>query len=167
MLILGIDPGLAHTGWGVIDSQQATNRACAYGHITTDSSDTITQRLTEIHSGICRVIEQYQPDQCAIEDVFFGVNAATSVALGQARGAAILAVGISGLELGEYSPTEIKKAIVGNGRADKQQIAYMVRALLNLDHDPKPDHCSDALAIALTHAALIRLSQHPSIQGAS
>jgi len=150
--ILGIDPGLAHTGWGIIDQQGSASSAVAYGSISTSASDPTATRLAAIHSGIVEVIERYAPDCCGIEDVFFGVNAKTAFALGQARGVAILATSAAGLEVAEYAPAQVKLTVVGQGRADKAQVAYMVRTILTLDHTPEPDHCSDALAIAITHA---------------
>ena len=152
MRILGIDPGLAHTGWGIIDQRGSASSAVAYGSISTSASDPTASRLAAIHSGIVEVIDRYSPDCCGIEDVFFGVNAKTAFALGQARGVAILATATAGLEVAEYPPAQVKLTVVGQGRADKAQVAYMVRTILALDHTPEPDHCSDALAVAITHA---------------
>jgi crossover junction endodeoxyribonuclease RuvC len=118
------------------------------------TAEPLSARLSAIYEGITEVIETYRPTAFALEGVFFGVNAKSALALGQARGVAILAGARRGLELGEYPPATIKQVIVGEGRADKAQIAYMVRTLLALDHDPKPDHCSDALAAALTHVTM-------------
>lgn len=152
MRILGIDPGLAHTGWGIIDQRGNTSVAVAYGSVSTSPTDSTADRLAIIHAGIVEVIEQYQPECCGIEDVFFGVNARTAFALGQARGVAILATAAAGLDVSEYAPAQVKLTVVGQGRADKDQVAFMVRTLLGLDHTPAPDHCSDALAVAITHA---------------
>ena len=155
--ILGIDPGLSHTGWAIVstaDGADAKPRAVAYGVISTDSGDELNTRLAAIYDGLAAVIERYRPTTCALEGVFFGLNAKTALSLGQARGAAILATSQRGLPLGEYPPATIKQTIVGEGRAEKEQVTYMVRHLLALDHDPKPDHCADALAVALTHLTL-------------
>lgn len=131
----------------------ANPQALAYGVISTKAKDALNLRLATIYEDLCQVIDQYQPCSCAIEGVFFGLNAKTAISLGQARGAAILATSRRQLTLGEYPPATIKKCITGTGQAEKDQITYMVRQLLSLDHDPKPDHCADALAVALTHLA--------------
>ncbi|MCL2745576.1 MAG: crossover junction endodeoxyribonuclease RuvC [Coriobacteriia bacterium] len=153
--ILGIDPGLHHTGWAIVSTPIGKNnpQALAYGVIKTRAEDALNVRLATIYDDVCAVIERYQPTSCAIEGVFFGLNAKTALTLGQARGAAILATSKRGLVLGEYPPATIKLSIVGSGQAEKEQVTYMVRQLLGLDHDPKPDHCADALAVALTHLA--------------
>jgi len=154
-LILGIDPGLRDTGWAIVSAHQGINnpQAVAYGVISTKASDPLNTRLATIYDGLDAVIDRYQPTSCALEGVYFGLNAKTALSLGQARGVAILATSKRGLCLGEYPPATIKHSIVGNGNAEKDQITYMVRQLLGLDHDPKPDHCADALAAALTHLA--------------
>ena len=154
MIILGIDPGLANTGWGVVEQSGPRNRCVAYGCITTRADEQLAQRLSAIHDGIVSVIERYAPGECAVESVFFGSNAKSAFATGQARGVALLATAASRIPLAEYSPVQIKSAVVGSGTADKQQMQYMVRAILGLDHEPHPDHCADALAAAICHAAL-------------
>lgn len=154
MIILGIDPGLANTGWGIVERSGPRCRAIAYGCICSGPREPLAQRLAKIHSEIQQIIVKYQPAECAIESVFFGTNAKSAFATGQARGVALLATADARLELGEYSPVQIKSVVVGSGTADKAQVTYMVRTILNLDHDPKPDHAADALAIALTHATL-------------
>ena len=156
MIIMGIDPGLAHTGWGVVETRGALCRARAYGCVTTSSSDPMVQRLNVIFQGISAAVERYGPTQLAIERIFFGENSRSAIATAQARGAALVACGQAGLEVGEYTPMQIKQAIVGTGSADKRQVIYMVRNVLALDHDPRPDHCADALAAAICHANLIR-----------
>lgn len=152
MIIIGIDPGLAHTGWGVIEATPQSCRAIAYGFVSTDTKQPVQDRLAAIYHELLTAFESYEPEACAIEGVFFGINAQSAFALGQARGVALLAAAKAGVECYEYSPAQVKSTIVGNGRAEKSQVAYMVKMLLSLDHDPKPDHCSDALAIALTHS---------------
>lgn len=154
MIILGIDPGLANTGWGVIDSDGAGYEAMAYGCISTKPNTPLAKRLAVIHDEVAEVIERYRPLECAAESVFFGTNAKSAFATGQARGVALLATSRRELRLAEYSPVQIKSVIAGSGTADKNQVTYMVRALLGLDHDPKPDHAADALAVAITHARL-------------
>lgn len=155
MIILGIDPGLANTGWGVIERDGPRCRALAYGCISSKASEALADRLSRIHDEIRSVIGRFSPSECAVESVFFGTNAKSAFATGQARGVALLATAGAQLSLAEYSPVQIKKVVVGSGTADKDQVTYMVRVLLALDHDPRPDHAADALAAALTHAALV------------
>jgi len=154
VIILGIDPGLANTGWGVVERSGPDCRAVAYGCISTKPDQPLARRLAVIHSEIQDVIDRYSPSECAIESVFFGTNAKSAFATGQARGVALLATADAALEIAEYSPPQIKSVVVGSGTADKHQIAYMVRTVLGLDHEPKPDHAADALAAAITHAHL-------------
>ncbi len=156
MIILGIDPGLAHTGWGIVETRGALCRARAYGCVTTKAAEPIDQRLGKIFSEIARVIDTYHPTQLAIEKIFFGENTRSALATAHARGAAIVACSQAGLEVGEYTPMQIKQAVVGTGAADKHQVIYMVRTVLCLDHDPHPDHAADALAAAVCHANLNR-----------
>ena len=156
MIILGIDPGLAHTGWGIVETRGSLCRARAYGCVTTSSSQPIGQRLGKIFDEISQVIETYNPTQLAIEKIFFGENVRSAIATAHARGAAIVACSRAGLLVGEYTPMQIKQAIVGTGSADKRQVIYMVRNVLQLDHDPRPDHAADALAAAVCHANLSR-----------
>lgn len=167
MIILGVDPGLANTGWGVIERRGSHCAALAYGCITTQAGEPVAERLAAIHAEIGAVIERYRPDECAVESVFFGTNAKSAFATGQARGVALLALSGSDVVLAEYSPVQIKSVVVGSGTADKRQVTYMVRSILALDHDPRPDHAADALAIALTHATLRRFAAIESAAGAS
>lgn len=159
MIILGLDPGLAHTGWGIVETRGALCRARAYGCVTTKASDPIDQRLGKIFAEISRTIESYRPTHLAIEKIFFGENTRSALATAQARGAAIVACAQAGLEVGEYTPMQIKQAVVGTGSADKRQVIYMVRTVLALDHDPRPDHAADALAAAICHANLSRTQE--------
>lgn len=152
MIILGIDPGLANTGWGVVEHLGSTFRCLAYGCVTTSSSEVTSARLARLHREIGTVIGRYGPSEAAVESVYFGTNAKTAFATGQARGVALLATADAGLAVGEYGPGEIKLAVVGTGGADKQQVQYMVRAILGLPSDPQPDHAADALAAAICHA---------------
>lgn len=154
MIILGIDPGLANTGWGVIERTGASYRCIAYGCIATRSHEPLAERLRAVHDEIRQVIVRYRPVECAVESVFFGTNAKSAFATGQARGVALLATADAALPLGEYSPVQIKSVVVGTGGADKRQVTFMVRTLLALDHDPTPDHAADALAVAICHANL-------------
>lgn len=154
MIILGIDPGLANTGWGVIDRVGSRCVPMAYGCISTQAAEPLASRLATIHDEVQAVIERYRPEECAVESVFFGTNAKSAFATGQARGVALLATAKRAVTLAEYSPVQVKCVVVGSGTADKRQVTYMVRTLLGFDHDPKPDHAADALAVAITHAHL-------------
>lgn len=149
-LILGIDPGSRITGFGVV---RDTGRACEYvasGCIRTGDG-TLAQRLQQVFRGVCEVIQTYQPDTMGIEQVFMARNADSALKLGQARGAAIVAGVEAGLEVAEYTATQVKQALVGSGRADKQQVQLMVMHMLKLVQKPQID-ASDALAIAICHA---------------
>lgn len=154
LIILGIDPGLANTGWGVVRTDGPRCVPLAYGCIKTAAREPLPARLTLIHDEVRDVVERFRPDACAIESIFFGTNAKSAFATGQARGVALLALAGHEIALAEYSPVQIKSVVVGTGTADKRQVIYMVRVALSLDHDPKPDHAADALAAALTHARL-------------
>ncbi len=154
MVILGIDPGLAHTGWGVVETRGSLCRARAYGCIETDSATPVDARLGAIFREIARVISRYEPSAVAIEKIYFGQNAKSAIATAQARGAALAACSVAGCPVGEYAPAEIKQSVTGAGSADKFQMTFMVRRLLALDHDPRPDHAADALAAAICHAHL-------------
>jgi len=149
LIVLGIDPGLRNTGWGVVEKVGSRLSCVAYGCITTEPASPAPTRLSVIHSGIGAVIARYRPDEAAVESVYFSNNAQTAFATGQARGVALLAA--SALPVGEYGPGEIKMAVVGTGGADKRQVQYMVRSLLTLERTPEPDHAADALATAICH----------------
>jgi crossover junction endodeoxyribonuclease RuvC len=152
VIILGIDPGMANTGWGLVEVEGSRFRCLGYGCIATHTKDEAPARLKAIKDELARLIAQYRPAEAAVENIYFSSNVRTAMATGQARGAALVAVADAGLPLGEYGPGEIKLAVVGSGSADKRQIAYMMRVILGLDHDPTPDHAADALAAAVCHA---------------
>jgi crossover junction endodeoxyribonuclease RuvC len=154
LVILGIDPGLAHTGWGVIERSGSQVHCLAYGCVTTRAQEAVAQRLAAIYEAMNDVVDRYRPEECAVESVFFGANAKSAFATGQARGVALLATAGARLVVGDYSPVQIKSTVVGSGTADKQQVQYMVKVTLGLDHVPRPDHAADALAAAITHAQL-------------
>lgn len=153
-VIIGIDPGLKNTGWGVVEVSGSTRRCLAYGCIATRSDHTLPSRLGDIHRGLLEVIDRYSPTESAVENVFFGMNPKSALATGQARGVCILALADAGVAFSEYAPTQVKSAVVGQGRAEKHQIAFMVRAMLDLPAVPTPEHAADALALALCHANL-------------
>ncbi|MDO8964883.1 MAG: crossover junction endodeoxyribonuclease RuvC [Coriobacteriia bacterium] len=152
VIILGVDPGLANTGWGVVETDGARFRCLGYGCIRTVAADDTAGRCKAVHDGLAGVIARFSPAEAAFENIYFNRNVQTAMATGQARGAALVAAADARLTVGEYGPGEIKLAVVGSGTADKRQITYMVRTILALDHDPEPDHAADALAAAICHA---------------
>ena len=150
--ILGIDPGLAHSGWGLV-SQQSGHLSCvAYGCIVTTADQSLHERLGKIYRQMAAVVARYEPTCVGIETVWFGTNAPSAFATGQARGAALAACDQGSMALREFSPSQIKLAVVGAGSADKAQVQYMVQQLLGLEQPPRPDHAADALAAAITFA---------------
>ena len=158
MRILGIDPGLNATGYGVLefDEQSDNCNHVAHGVIRTKSSQDLTIRLQTIRDSIAKVIYEYSPFSSAIAGGFVGTNARSALTLGHARAIAILTLGDGNLEVHEYSPNTVKQTVVGYGNSTKQQVAEMVRLQLNLEQLPKPEDASDALAIAITHWAYLR-----------
>lgn len=151
MRILGIDPGYAIMGWGVLDLKGNHFSVVDYGAITTDAKMEMPYRLQHLYAELGAIIEKYKPEEAAIEELFFNSNQKTAIMVGQARGVAVLACVNGGLEIAEYTPLQIKQALVGYGRADKKQIQAMVKAILNLDSVPKPDDTADAVAAAICH----------------
>ena len=149
MRILGIDPGSRLTGFGIIDVDDDRSRAVHFGVIKAGTGD-FPERLGIIFNGIRELIEEYKPDESAVETVFVSHNAGTAIKLGQARGAAVCAIISGGVSVAEYSPRSVKQAIVGRGAADKAQVQHMVRILLGLSETPRED-AADALAVALCH----------------
>ena len=149
MRVLGVDPGSRRTGFGIVDDQggQPTYVACG---VVVSISGTVAERLHRIFSGLAEVVERYRPDVCAVERVFFARNPDSALKLGQARGAALVALAGAGLDVHEYTALQIKKATVGVGHADKGQVQHMMRALLGLSAQPSAD-AADALACALCH----------------
>lgn len=150
-IILGIDPGLANTGWGVIDHDGSRTRCVAYGCVATKGSMELSSRLMKIHDQILAVSARFKPSCVGIETVWFGQNITAAFATGQARGAALVACAKHGMDVGEFAPSQIKMAVVGNGAAEKEQVQYMVQRILGLEAPPKPDHASDALAAAICY----------------
>jgi crossover junction endodeoxyribonuclease RuvC len=150
-VILGIDPGLANTGWGVVRQSGSKLECLAYGCVSTPASWELSVRLLKIHDQIGAVIDRFLPTCVGIETVWFGQNITAAFATGQARGAALVACAKGGLDVGEFSPRQIKLAVVGTGTAEKDQVQYMVAKLLSLAKPPHPDHASDALAAAICY----------------
>jgi len=152
MRILGIDPGSGSTGYGLIETDGSKHRAVLFGAIQTNTRQPFHERLLKIHSALTEILSREKADVMAIEEVFYASNVQSALRLGHARGVALLAAAQQGLDVREYSPLEIKSAVVGYGRADKMQIQMMVRLLLDLHEIPSPDHAADALAVAICHA---------------
>ena len=152
MKILGIDPGYAIMGYGVIETIGNRFRVCQYGSITTEAGQPIEERLSHLYDSLREIIDEERPDVASIEELFFNNNAKTAITVGEARGIAVLACAKGGLEIAEYTPMQIKQALVGYGKAEKKQVQIMVKTLLGLREVPKPDDTADALAAAICHA---------------
>ncbi len=153
MRILGIDPGIALTGFGIIDSDRNGIKVGKYGHISTQAHTPPQDRLKIVYDDMLQILVAYKPDVMAIESLFFNNNAKTVMIASQARGVIILAAVNCGVDVVEYTPLQVKQAVIGYGRGSKQQVQYMVTKLLNLAEVPKPDDTADALAIAICHNA--------------
>lgn len=152
MLVLGVDPGTATTGFGLVqENQDGSLSLVEYGVISTPADLAMPQRLLELHQKLRQLLLLHQPASGAVEKLFFAKNVTNAISVGQARGVVLLALAQAGLEVAEYTPMEVKQAIVGYGGADKNQVQQMVRALLYLDEIPKPDDAADALAVAICH----------------
>lgn len=152
MIILGIDPGLATMGYGVIEVLGEKRRVVQFGTLNTKAKSPTPQRLRSIFKGVTELIEMYQPEDVAFEELFFSKNVTTGMSVSAARGAAIVAAAEKTENLYEYTPMQIKQAVTGYGGADKHQVQQMVRLLLNMEEIARPDDAADALAVALTHA---------------
>ena len=152
MIILGIDPGLATLGYGVIEADNQNRRLIQFGTLTTPAGQPMPQRLRAIYQGMNQLLDIYRPDEVAFEELFFSKNITTGIAVSHARGVALLAVVQRTDELYEYTPMQIKQAVTGYGGADKHQVQQMVRMLLKMKEIAHPDDAADALAVALTHA---------------
>jgi crossover junction endodeoxyribonuclease RuvC len=151
MIVLGIDPGTASTGYGVVVQRGARLLALDGGVIETPAGLPLERRLATIHARVSALIAEHAPEAAAIEDLYFGANARSALAVGQARGVVLLAAGQAGLACGSYTPQQVKSAVCGSGRAEKAQVQQMVQRLLSLAELPQPDHAADALAVAICH----------------
>lgn len=154
MFVLGIDPGLSITGYGVIERVGPTLRAVAAGVIRTDPETPIALRLSELYRDLSEVVSEFQPQTAAIEQVFVNKNLQTATAVNRASGVALLVLGQAGLEVGEYTPSQVKSALAGYGNATKDQMQMLVRARLGLAVAPSPVDAADALAVAMCHVQL-------------
>ncbi len=152
MIILGIDPGYAIVGWGVVEYNNTKFKPIAYGAVTTPAGMDFSDRLERIYDEISLIIAKYKPEAVAVEELFFTNNQKTAIAVGQARGVILLAAKKAGIEFNEYTPLQVKQSVVGYGRAEKKQVMEMTKILLGLEKVPKPDDTADALALAICHA---------------
>ena len=152
MRILGIDPGYAIVGYGVIDYQNTRFSVADYGAILTEAGTPFNERLEQIYDETCAIMQKWKPEAMAIEKLFYNTNAKTVIDVGQARGVLVLAAQKNGLDIAEYTPLQVKQSVVGYGRAEKKQVQEMTKLILNLEKIPKPDDTADALAIAICHA---------------
>jgi len=150
--VIGIDPGLASTGWGVVSFDGSRFLHVGHGVVTTDPDTPLPQRLLHIHSEISRVISMHRPTEAGVEDLYFAKNATSAIHVAHARGVVLLALGQRGITAGTYSPQQVKQAVIGRGKADKDQVQRLVAVVLGLAEIPGPDHAADALAVAVCHA---------------
>ena len=155
-VILGVDPGTANTGWGVVRQEGSRLSELGHGCIVTSARDDLGARLRRIHDELSYLLRRFEPAAMAVEELFVNVNVRTALTVGQARGVILLAAAERGIPAVDYSPLSIKQAVTGYGRAGKVQVQEMTRVLLGLDRIPKPDHAADALAVAITHAHTAR-----------
>ena len=160
MTILGIDPGLATMGWGAISYDGVKPKILDYGALITPPDMPMPQRLMSLYDGVEELCRRFDPDDIAMEELFFCKNVTTAIAVGEARGAALVAMRKHTNNLFEYTPMQIKQAVTGYGKADKKQVQQMVKLLLNLSELPRPDDAADGLAIAITHAHSMRMRQN-------
>ena len=152
MLVIGIDPGTATTGYGLVrEDDRGDLITVDYGVISTPANLAIQERLLMLYNQLNDILQHHKPESGAVEKLFFSRNVRTAISVGQGRGVALLAMGAAGLEIGEYTPLEVKQAVVGYGGAEKHQVQEMVRAILNLEDLPQPDDAADALAVAICH----------------
>ena len=151
MVILGIDPGYAIVGWGVVRYESNRFKTLDFGAVTTPAGMHFDDRLEKIYDGIDFLLSQYKPDALSIEKLFFNTNQKTAIDVAQARGVILLAAKKAGVEVFEYTPLQVKQSVVGYGRAEKKQVQEMTRVILNLNAVPKPDDTADALALAICH----------------
>jgi crossover junction endodeoxyribonuclease RuvC len=165
MLVLGIDPGTASTGFGLACGEGSRLRAIEQGMIATRAGVAPERRLAEIHRRVGELLDRHRPDVLAIEELYFGVNVQTAFAVGQARGVVLLAAGQRGIPARSYTPQQVKSAVCGSGRAPKEQVGRMVARLLGLDVVPTPDHVADALAVAICELNAAPLARTVEVAG--
>lgn len=158
MIIMGIDPGFAITGYGIVKYEVNKFSPIDYGAVTTDSSMELPKRLLLLYNGLTDIIKKFRPEAIAIEELFFNKNTKTALNVGHGRGVAVLAAAQSGIDVFEYTPLQVKQAVVGYGRAEKAQIQQMIKVILNLSEIPKPDDVADALAVAVCHGSSYKMA---------
>lgn len=151
MIILGIDPGVATIGFGVIEAQRGKNRLIQYGTITTPPGQPLSDRLTQIYADMKQLMDTFHPHEVAIEELFFSKNITTGIAVAHGRGVILLAVAEYGVPVYEYTPMQVKQSVAGYGKAEKRQVMDMTRRLLHMEKIPRPDDAADALALAICH----------------
>jgi crossover junction endodeoxyribonuclease RuvC len=164
MITLGVDPGTALLGYGLVEGDDDPT-LLTYGVVETSKSESMPERLKRLYDAVWELIREHEPDVLAIEQLFFSRNVTTALAVGQARGVVLLAAAQHGMEVFEYKPSEVKQTIAGYGNADKPQMQEMVRMILGLPQIPKPDDAADALAVALCHVQMSRLSRRFGVTG--
>lgn len=152
MIILGIDPGYAIVGWGVIEYAHSDFRVLGYGAITTEADTPFAERLHIIYNDMCYIFSKYKPDVMSMEKLFYNSNQKTVIDVAQARGVITLSAQMNGKDIYEYTPLQVKQSVTGYGRAEKKQVMEMTRSILHLPSVPKPDDTADALAMAICHA---------------
>ncbi len=156
MLIMGIDPGLAIIGYGVVEKKRDRFEAVAYSCIRTKAGDDLSKRLSETYAQILAIILRFKPEVVAVEDLYFNTNAKSAFMVGQARGVILLAASHARVPVVSYTPLQVKQAIAGYGRAEKEQVQYMVKTILGLEEKPRPDDVADALALAICHGGFVQ-----------
>ena len=152
MLILGIDPGVATVGFGVIEAQRGQNRLIQYGTITTPAGIPLSDRLIQLHRDMGELLELFHPDEVAVEELFFSTNITTGISVAHGRGVLLLSVAERNIPVFEYTPMQVKQGVVGYGKAEKKQVMLMTQRLLNMKEIPRPDDAADALALAICHS---------------
>lgn len=163
MIVLGIDPGTATTGFAVVTRDGGDPQLVDYGVITTEKSQPAHERLLCLHRGIQGLLSEHNPTDVAVEQLFFNTNVTTALKVGQARGVILLAAATASARLGEYTPLQVKQSVVGYGKATKQQVQQMVKSILRLEDVPRPDDAADAIAVALCHAYSCKLQDKIAI----
>lgn len=156
---MGLDPGVARVGWAIISEEKSVVRPKAFGCIETAQEKPLEKRLEEIYESVTKLMKTYHPEALAVEELFFSTNVKTAMTVGQARGVILLAASVCRVPVISYSPPTVKRAITGDGKADKKQVERMVMLTLHLKETPKPDDTADALAIAMTHAYSYRVKR--------
>ncbi len=170
MVILGVDPGLATVGWGAVEYAASRFHTLAYGTIRTEAGLPVDERLSQIYDGLAELLDRYRPDAMAIEELFWQTNVTTGIVVAEARGVLLVCAAKHGVSIYEYTPMQVKSAVVGYGKAEKKQVMTMTASLLGLKQIPRPDDAADALAIAVCHAhsgasALEKYFNRPTVIG--